>query len=54
LQKNDYATNQKGGYKKCEAIHLLVDFDAKYRFGNAISCRLHDWNLDLKLAKISL
>jgi hypothetical protein len=31
--------------------HLLVDFDAKYNFRKVISCRLHDWNLDLKFAK---
>ncbi len=29
----------------------MVDFDAKYRFRKVISCRLHDWNLDLKFAK---
>ncbi len=28
--------------------HLLADFDAKYRFGKVISCRLHVWNLDVK------
>ncbi len=31
--------------------HFLVDFDARYRFRKVISCRLHDWNLDLKFAK---
>ncbi len=31
--------------------HLLVDFDARYRFRKVISCRKHDWNLDLKFAK---
>jgi hypothetical protein len=30
---------------------LLVDFDARYRFRKVISCRKHDWNLDLKFAK---
>ncbi len=31
--------------------HLLVDYDARYRFRKVISCRLHDWNLNLKFAK---
>jgi hypothetical protein len=31
--------------------HLLADFDARYRFRKVISCRLHDWNLDLRFAK---
>jgi hypothetical protein len=31
--------------------HLLMDFDARYRFRKVISCRKHDWNLDLKIAK---
>ncbi len=34
--------------------HLLVDFDARYRFRKVISCRFHDWNLDLKFAKFSV
>ncbi len=29
----------------------MADFDARYRFRKFISCRLHDWNLDLKFAK---
>jgi hypothetical protein len=32
--------------------HLLVDFDTRYRFRKVISCRLHDWNLDLKFANV--
>jgi hypothetical protein len=31
--------------------HLLVEFDARYRLRKFISCRLHDWNLDLKFTK---
>ncbi len=29
----------------------MVDFDARYRFRKVISCRKHDWNLDLKFVK---
>ncbi len=29
----------------------MVDFDARNRFRKVISCRKHDWNLDLKFPK---